>query len=79
MGHVIRALDGPLAPLPCASQTAYLKCEECKDEATCGIRIVMREVRDATARILDSTSLMDVLGRVNRVMKAEKEKLAYSI
>jgi hypothetical protein len=39
----------------------------------------MREVRDATARILDSTSLMDVLGRVNRVMKAEKEKLAYSI
>ena len=79
LGYVIRALDGPLAPLPCASQTAYLKCEECKDEATCGIRIVMREVRDATARILDSTSLMDVLGRVNRVMKAEKEKLAYSI
>jgi hypothetical protein len=39
----------------------------------------MREVRDATARILDSTSLMDVLGRVNRVMKAEKEKLVYSI
>jgi Rrf2 family protein len=79
LGHVIRALDGPLAPLPCASQTAYLKCEECKDEATCGIRIVMREVRDATARILDSTSLMDVLGRVNRAMKAEKEKLVYSI
>ena len=79
LGYVIRALDGPLAPLPCASQTAYLKCEECKDEATCGIRIVMREVRDATARILDSTSLMDVLDRVSRVMKEERERLVYSI
>jgi Rrf2 family protein len=60
LGQVIRALDGPLAPLPCVSQTAYMKCEECTDETTCGIRIVMKEVRDATARILDHTSLADV-------------------
>jgi Rrf2 family protein len=72
LGQVIRTLDGPLAPLPCASQTAYVRCEECRDEATCGIRIVMREVRDATARILDGTSLADVLGRVERAAKRRR-------
>ncbi|MCI0529502.1 MAG: Rrf2 family transcriptional regulator, partial [Nitrospira sp.] len=70
LGHVIRILDGPLAPLPCVSQTAYMKCEECKDEITCGIRIVMKEVRDATARILDGTSLTDVLKNVKGIEAA---------
>lgn len=61
MGQVIRILDGPLAPLPCVSQTAYMKCLECRDEKTCHIRIVMQEVRDATAQILDGTSLADMM------------------
>ena len=67
LGHVIRLLDGPLAPLPCVSQTAYMKCQECHDEATCGIRLVMKEVRDATAEILDGTSLADMLMIVTRL------------
>lgn len=75
LGHVIRVLDGPLAPIPCVSQTAYLKCEECKDETTCGIRIVMKEVRDATARILDGTSLADVLKRVAKLSKGQKRRI----
>jgi Rrf2 family protein len=61
MGQVIRILDGPLAPLPCVSQTAYMKCQECKDEKTCGIRMVMQQVRDSTASILDGTSLADLM------------------
>jgi Rrf2 family protein len=65
-GEVIRALDGPLAAVPCVSQTAYMKCAECVDEATCGVRIAMQEVRDATARILDHTTLADVNTRVAR-------------
>src|SRR5437667_48316 len=36
LGRVIRVLDGPLAPLPCASQTAYVPCDGCEDENTCG-------------------------------------------
>jgi Rrf2 family protein len=57
LGQVIRVLDGPLALIPCVSQTAYMKCEECIDEQTCGIRLAMKEVRDATAQILDNTTL----------------------
>jgi Rrf2 family protein len=64
MGQVIRIIDGPLALLPCVSLTAYRRCDECADEATCGIRIVMKDVRDATARILDGNTLADVLRRM---------------
>ena len=64
LGHVIRVLDGPLAPLPCVSKTAYVRCRECRDERTCGIRMVMKQVRDATAQILDSTTLADMLKQV---------------
>jgi Rrf2 family protein len=63
VGEVIRALDGPLALLPCVSQTAYRRCDECLDERTCGIRSVMKEVRDSTASILDGTSLADMIER----------------
>jgi Rrf2 family protein len=61
LGQVIRIVDGPLAPLPCVSQTAYRRCDECEDELTCGVRMVMKEVRDATSKILDGTTLADVL------------------
>jgi len=59
VGEVIRILDGPLAPLPCASLTGYRRCLDCDDEATCPVRSVMRRVRDAMAEIVDSTSIAD--------------------
>ncbi len=79
VGQVVRALDGPLAPVPCVSQTAYMKCEECVDEKTCGIRLVMKDVRDATAKILDGTSLAEVLMRVERAAKLGTEFSVYTI
>lgn len=61
LGSVVRSIDGPLAPLPCASESAFRRCDECPDEKVCGTRIVMKEVRDAIARILDRTTLADVI------------------
>jgi Rrf2 family protein len=63
LGQVVRLFDGPLAPVPCASQTAYVPCADCADEATCGVRLAMKEVRDATAKILDHTSLATIRRR----------------
>lgn len=54
---VIRAIDGPLALTPCTSRTAYQRCEDCKDEATCAVRKTLVQVRDATASILESKTL----------------------
>jgi Rrf2 family protein len=70
LGQVVRLFDGPLAPVPCASQTAYLPCDDCEDEATCGVRIAMKEVRDATARILDHTSLTSLRRKIRRAPRA---------
>ena len=64
VGQVIRVLDGPLALIPCVSQTAYMRCEECLDEQACGVRLAMKEVRDATARILDHTTLAGLNAKV---------------
>lgn len=56
---VIRAIDGPLALTPCTSRTAYQRCEDCRDEATCAMRKTLIKVRDASAAILEGTTLAD--------------------
>lgn len=58
---VIRAVDGPLALTPCTSKTAYQRCEDCRDEEVCAIRGTLLRVRDATAGILESTTLAEAL------------------
>ncbi|HEY3042890.1 MAG TPA: Rrf2 family transcriptional regulator [Vicinamibacterales bacterium] len=73
-GEVIRVLDGPLAAVPCVSRMAYMKCVECVDEQTCGVRLAMKEVRDATAGILDNTTLADVNARVVRTRRGSARK-----
>jgi len=78
VGQVLRMVEGTLAPLPCVSKTSYERCEECKDERSCGIRILMKDVRDATARILDSTSLADVSKR-SQLIAVGRDALQYSI
>jgi Rrf2 family protein len=64
LGQIVRVLDGPLAPIGCVSQMAYEPCG-CPDERTCGLRLVMLDVRNAIADILDGTSLADVGQRVD--------------
>ncbi len=59
VGHVVRVLDGPLAPIPCASRTRYEPCEDC-DEVTCQVRHMMLEVRNAIAKVLDERSLAEM-------------------
>ena len=61
LSRIIRLIDGPLAPIPCVSQTAYAPCKDCLDERTCVIRAVMKQVRDATAKVLDETTLGDLV------------------
>ena len=60
IGQVVRLIDGPLAPIGCVSQTAYSKCS-CPDEEHCGLRMLMLDVRNAIAGILDRYTLADVV------------------
>ena len=79
LGEVIRLFDGPLAPIPCASERAYRKCDDCHDIATCGTRLVMREVRDAMAKILDNTTLADLTNRVDQAIGEKAREAMYHI
>jgi len=79
MGKVIRILEGPIALVPCVSESAYAPCPECLDELTCGIRLIMKDIREATAKILDGTSLADVLDREEKAKQQEEGILNYII
>jgi Rrf2 family protein len=63
VGAVIRALEGPVAPIACASRSAYRPCEDCSDTEACSVRAVMGEVRDAIAEIVDNTTIADLVRR----------------
>lgn len=77
-GRVIRLIVGPLAPIPRVRQTAYAPRRDRLDEKTCTIRLVMKQVRDATAAILDATTFTDLLGQQSRLAEG-REGLDFSI
>jgi len=61
MGNIIRQIDGMLAPIGCASVTNYQRCEDCTDEASCMIRHLMLDVRNAISGVLDTRTLASML------------------
>jgi len=73
LGEILRVVEGSLAPMPCVSKTAYLRRRECRDENSCGIHIVVKDARDATVRIVDSTTLADVAGPRREERQRERD------
>ena len=60
-GEILRMIDGPVAPLPCLSITAYRKCDDCDGEENCEIRHVFARVAEATRQVLFSTTIADAI------------------
>jgi Rrf2 family protein len=60
VGAIVRVLDGPLAPIPCASVTAFWPCDDCGDLKTCAVRLMMVEARNAIADLLDNRTLAEM-------------------
>lgn len=77
IGAVVRLMDGPLAPLGCVSQSAYEKCT-CPDEAHCGLRMLMLDVRNAIAGILDRYTLADVVEVTLRKLRRDRLPLPFT-
>lgn len=70
MGELVRFMDGKLAPIGCASETDYEPCT-CPDADHCGLRMIMIDVRNAIANILDRYSLADVVTVTMRKMERD--------
>src|SRR3954465_9469093 len=77
IGQVVRVIDGPLAPIGCVSQSAYEKCT-CPDEAHCGLRMLMLDVRNAIAGILDRYTLADVVEVTLRKLRRDSLPLPFA-
>lgn len=58
---LLRRIDGPLAPLPCLSRTAYQKCDDCTDEAECRLRRIFAELFWSYLLLLESLTLADLV------------------
>ena len=78
LAMVIRHMEGALAPISCVSENFYEKCS-CPDEARCGIRNVMKEVRDAVVRILEKVTVADLCQRVRNLEADQIKRLDYVI
>ncbi len=72
VGDIVRVIDGPLAPIPCASVTAYRPCPDCDDTKSCAVRKIMREVRAAAAGVLDNRTLADLAKPAKKAKSARR-------
>lgn len=77
IGTVVRQLEGPLAPIGCVSQNFYEKCS-CPDEAHCGLRMLMLDVRNAIADILDRHTLAETVEITLRKYRRDKLPLPFA-
>lgn len=75
VGQIVRVLDGPLAPIQCASVTAYRPCDDCGDERGCAVRLMMVKARNAIAAVLDNHSLADM----RALSSPEEAQFSYQI
>jgi Rrf2 family protein len=73
LGAVVRAMDGPIAPISCVSASGYMECG-CPEPETCGLRGVWKEARDALAGVLDGTTFADICAR-HESMRAERDHI----
>ena len=79
VGEVVRCLEGPVAPLPCATPRDPRPCDECRDFSTCGLRMVMQQAGDAMSSVLDATTLADVLSQEDAALEARARDSSYHI
>jgi len=78
LGAVVRAIDGPLAPISCVSKTGYMECG-CPEPETCGLRQAWQQARDALAAVLDNTSFADLRDRQENLKVIHSQVLDYII
>jgi Rrf2 family protein len=61
LSQVVRHFEGPIALVSCVSEKAYQSCEFCKDEETCNLKKVFKDIRDYTYNKLQQTNLLDLI------------------
>jgi Rrf2 family protein len=61
LAEVVSYFEGTISLMYCVSEKSYRPCEFCKDESTCQIRHVFKEIHDTTNDILTRTTLRELI------------------
>jgi len=69
LAEILRIFEGAIALLPCAAYNFYKPCSQCKDENKCGIRSIVKEIRDNTVKLLKSYTLASVVKKEKELLK----------
>ena len=77
MGAVVRLIDGSLAPIGCVSQSSYERCS-CPDEDHCGLRMLMMDVRNAIAEVMDRHTLADIVNITMRKIRRDQLPMPFA-
>ncbi|HCA82955.1 MAG TPA: transcriptional regulator [Flavobacteriales bacterium] len=72
LADVIRIFDGAIGLLPCVTHKYFEPCEECHDIETCGIRFVLKEVRDITVNAVKDRTLADIIAEEKKRTRRKK-------
>jgi Rrf2 family cysteine metabolism transcriptional repressor len=78
LAEIIRLIEGPLAPVSCVSEKFYERCS-CPNEEKCGIRSIMKEVRDAIVKVLETVTVAQLCERVRQLQGVHEDPLEYII
>lgn len=73
LAEIVRHFEGTIALMYCVSEKSYQPCEFCKDEATCQIRRVFKEIRDTTYGILANTTLKTLTDNQNLIVSGDNK------
>lgn len=73
LSSIIQALDGALVPVSCVTRPDQRRCDACREGGVCGVRLVLSDLHEATSRILEKTTLADLM---RRTRQAHDETLA---
>lgn len=76
LASIVQALNGALPPTPCAHRTPFQPCDECKNGGSCSVRLVLEDLHDATAKVLEGTTLADLARRTHEARDPSPLKYA---
>jgi Rrf2 family transcriptional regulator, cysteine metabolism repressor len=78
LAEVVRHIEGALAPVSCVSERFYEKCS-CPDEARCAIRSVMKEMREAIAKVAERVTIAELCERWRNLQQTPADVTDYAI
>lgn len=79
IGSIVKVLEGGYAPVECLNESAVQGCDECEDPSSCGIRLIMSEVMQSMAAVLETVTLADMIERSENAEKARSKIVDFSI